>query len=299
MTQMLTITADNQKSRMTFAPEKGGLATSLVLCDANNTLQELLYVPEDFDLDSYTDIGLGWPFCFPICARISRDGHYGKYLYDGQLYELPIHGFANTQTWQVLNHNSDTITLSMKHTEATLAVYPFEFQVILSYQISDNTLMCEQTYINHGHKPMPYAAGFHPYFLIDTQHYPKKDVMIDFQGKQGLVYNDDLTDIIGSHPAYNTPIAIDDPQVNESLTVLGDSKTTTLTFPDGRYINMTVIGRDNPDLFNHLQLYHIPNEPFFCVEPWTSFPNAINTVDGMAWLSPGQQEHAVLKLVFG
>ncbi|WP_304985964.1 hypothetical protein [Coxiella-like endosymbiont] len=35
----------------------------------------------------------GWPFCFPVCARLKRQWKEGVYLFDGTLYQLKIDGF--------------------------------------------------------------------------------------------------------------------------------------------------------------------------------------------------------------
>ena len=72
-----------------------------------------------------------------------------------------------------------------------------------------------------------------------------------------------------------------------------------VVFPEGLRLNMSVVGRNDPDLFRFLQLYHISKEPFFCIEPWMSYPNAINSLDGMRWLAPGAVDRAVLNLQIG
>ena len=59
---------------------------------------------------------------------------------------------------------------------------------------------------------------------------------------------------------------------------------------------MNAGGIDDPSFFSYVQLYTIPEQPFFCVEPWMSFPNAMNTVSGVRWLQPGQTECGILTL---
>ena len=277
---------------MSFVPEKGGLATSLIFKSAQGRPRELLYLPENFNIDTYQDISLAWPFCFPFCARISRDGQYGQYLYEGQRYELPIHGFANQESWQVLVHQGNRLTLCLEDNERTRKAYPFAFKVTLDYQIEDGQLVCEQTYHNPGRAPFPYAAGFHPYFQIAD----KDQTLIQFEAEYRLQYNPTLTDIVGRLPAILSPARLSQPEVNESLHRLGANKRVTLKYPDGFSLWMEVNSSQNPDLFGYLQLYHIPEKPFFCIEPWTSFPNALNTVAGMHWLMPGESHQSTLVL---
>ena len=290
-----TIAASDGISQMHFAPEKGGLAYSLIMPDQGKP-RELLYQPEDFSLASYDSIHMGWPFCFPICARLSRDGQYGGYNYNHHRYELPIHGFANDESWQVNQLADHRLILTLTDNERTRSVYPFEFEVILDYHLQPGKLTCHQHYHNTGNTIMPYYAGFHPYFLIDLERYRKEHVKVDFAGKQQLIYNDELTDIVGTKPAFKTPISIAAEEVNESLTQLEHDHRITLSFPDGFTITMQVDSPDDATLFDHVQLYHIPKAPFFCIEPWMATPNSLNTVDQARLLAPGQSEQACLVL---
>lgn len=290
-----TIRATDDVSQMHFAPEKGGLAYSLIMPDQQQP-RELLYRPENFSLQAYDSIHMGWPFCFPVCARLSRDGQSGAYNYRHQRYILPIHGFANDEPWSVTELGDDHITLVLTDNERTRAVYPFAFEVTLQYRIAPGQLICQQVYRNQGRQVMPYYAGFHPYFLVDLARYRKQEVMVHFTAEQQLLYNNDLTDIVGTKPAYSTPIAISDEQVNESLIQLGTDHQITLSFPDGFVISLKVDNPNDSTLFNHVQLYHIAKAPFFCIEPWMAAPNSLNTVDQCRLLQPCQTESATLTL---
>jgi len=281
---------------MTFIPELGGLATSLQLLDTQRNPQELLFLPKSFEPKKYKGVSCGWPFCFPVCGRLQRDGKKGVYLYEGKRYKLPeLHGFAQHEPWQVLDHSQDRISLRLIDNERTREQYPFAFELVLSYHINDHELRCEMAVVNRDEKPMPYYAGFHPYFLVEGD---KQKAFIEFEGKSGWQYNKGLTDIVGERSLFETPIAITAEAVNESLTELAEDKTIRLSLPNGQRLEMSVIGRDNPNLFRFLQLYHRPDEPFFCVEPWMSYPNAINSVEGARWLGPGETDRAVLELAF-
>ena len=69
-------------------------------------------------------------------------------------------------------------------------------------------------------------------------------------------------------------------------------------FPDGAIIGMDIYnfpGELNPS-FPFMQLYHAPEKPFFCVEPWMSHPNALNTQLASHVLFPSEFEEAVFKI---
>ena len=50
------------------------------------------------------------------------------------------------------------------------------------------------------------------------------------------------------------------------------------------------------ELYRHLVVYTPPGQPFFCVEPWMGFPNAMNTLLGARLLAPGAEDKGKLRV---
>lgn len=290
-----TICSQDGKTRATFVPAIGGVASSIIMPYANSE-RELLYQHTYFWDKEVKDLPGAWPFIFPICARIERGGVPGNYLYDGHLYNLPIHGISWWLPWNVTNFTQDTIILALSDNQETLKRYPFHFHIELKYQISDKKLACYQTYSNTGNKPMPYYAGFHPYFLTPKPGEGKEKVMLNYHAKRRFIYNDKLTDLIGEQKLLNMPISIADPKINEQLVELSEDKTSSLSFPDGFQLSMKAEGTEDPNMFKYVQVYTQPHKPFVCIEPWMGFPNAMNTVAGCRFLKPNESEHGIIQL---
>lgn len=201
-----TIVSTDGHTRASFVPEKGGVGSSLIMpwtkkhhhdsahtkddhagerAASNIVERELLFQHPHFWERGNPSLPGGWPFIFPICARIARNGVFGSYYYDGTTYNLPIHGFASAMPWRVKagngnvssqsqsppqqqqqqHHHDDRITLVLEETYDTLRCYPFRFRIELEYRVENNKFICYQTYTNTGDKPLPYYGGFHPYFL--------------------------------------------------------------------------------------------------------------------------------------
>lgn len=274
-----------------FVPEYGGMISSIQMGD-----RELLYLHDTFWQKEVTDLRGGFPFCFPVVARLKRQEKKGVYLYDGKQYELPIHGFSWFEPWSVENQSRDQLTLILRDNERTQKMYPFKFEIKLRYEITHNKLICHQSYVNLSDKPMPYYAGFHPYFQVAKPGAGKSEVTFNYHPTRRFVYNSDYTDIVGETSLFALPAKITDPNVNEQLTRVGENKEATLHYRSGDVLHMVAEGVEDPDLFPYIQLYTIPDEPFFCIEPWMSYPNAMNSVQGVRWLAPGQSEHGLFKL---
>lgn len=285
--ELLSLQAANGLAQAQFSPQHGGVGVSLRLPDPARPGQsrELLYQPAGFDWAHYHKIALGWPLCFPICGRLNRNGQ-ANYLYQQRLYSIGIHGFAHSLPWTVIHHTERELTLQLTANDHTRAQYPFEFAITLAYTLDDHALRCTHTYSNHGREPMPYVAGLHPYFWIDPARYDKSQVILSCAAQQRFQYNDTFTDVIGERAPLKLPIAITDPDVNESLLLLGQDRRIRLSFPDHSVIELEAHGEPVAD-FPYVQLYHVAEQPFFCIEPWMSHPNALNTVAAAPLLPPG------------
>lgn len=293
--EVYTITAPDGKTQAVFVPKKGGVCSSIVMPHGNKQ-RELLFLQDYFWQEQLPDLPGGLPFLFPVCARVERNGQLGNYLYDGHIYQMPMHGFAWRSQWEVIEHKADELTMCLRDTPTTRAIYPFSFEVKLTYKVSFGLLICKQIYTNRGQRPMPYYAGFHPYFLTPLPGRGKERILLEYQPTKRLHYNENFTDISGEQELFSLPVSIIQPEINEALTELAENKTIKLNFPEGFIIYMKAEGNEDLNLFPYVQLHTAPKKSFFCVEPWMGFPNAINSVQGVRWLQPGQSECGILTL---
>lgn len=290
-----TIISEDGKTRASFVPEKGGAGCSIMMPHQGES-REILFVHDHFWDKNNLHLPGGWPFLFPICGRLERMGKFGDYLYNGRVYNMPIHGFAAMMPWEVISHDEHNLVIELTETKNTLAMYPFKFRVQLSYTVTDGKLTCEQTYINMDAKVMYYYAGFHPYFLTPEADKGKADVLLNYQPKRGLRYNDGFTDVIGERPMFELPVSVASHEIIEFLTEVPKDNLVYLHFPDKFRLYMQAKGEQNNNMFPYVHLYSVPSEPFVCVEPIMGFPNALNTAYGSRKLEPGQSEKAVVEL---
>ena len=306
MSQGIHIIASDQKTKAILVPELGGWVSSLELPFASG-VREILFQHDYAWRPELKDLRGGLPFLFPVCARVSRNNQENIYLYDGKQYELWIHGFSAYEKWAVDQVTDNSIEMVLRDNENTLKRYPFRFEVRLKYEVQPGKLICYQTYQNNEPtRDMPYYAGFHPYFRVSGQcqceahcngNCVKEKTVVNFSAVRRLRYNETLTDIVGEQAILPMPSVITNPDINEQLSVLDKNKAATLTFSNGEAINIHIT--QNPDYFPYLQLYTIPEKPFFCVEHWMGFPNAMNTVSGVRWLKPNAVEMAVYEIRLG
>jgi galactose mutarotase-like enzyme len=287
--------ADDGLSEVEVVPALGAIVSALRLPWAG-TLREVLY-RHPFFWEPHADRTRGgFPFLFPVCGRLERDGVTGHYLHDGHVYQMKPHGFSMRMPWEVVESTESSLTVRLRDTAETRLQYPFAFEVTLRYSTRCGAFFVDQEYANTGTDPLPYYAGFHPYYLTPAPGDGKDRTRIRYKAKSQLRYNARLTDILGREAPPVLPQSITAPEINERLTEVAPGTDVELIYPDGMVLHTVAGGAEDPHLFPFVQLYTMNECPFFCVEPWMGFPNALNTVKGCRWLIPGQRERGHLRV---
>lgn len=279
---VFSIASPNGSVRADVVPELGGIASSLRLADG----RECLFRHAGFWDRTSRETRGGLPLLFPICGRLLENGTPGLYHVGTQPYVLPIHGFAMRRPWQVVDASRpDVLRLRLAHSAATRAIYPFAFELELFYSVSIEGLRCRLAVRNGGEVPMPYYAGFHPYFLTPPPGAGKEQTAFEARPRRRLVYNDSKTDVVGSAPPPAFPMSVADDRINGLLLDMDETNETQIRFPDGLGIRQTA-----SPLFRFRQFHALPDQPFFCDEPWMAPPGSMNRPGAARVLAPGQTE---------
>ena len=77
------------------------------------------------------------PILFPIVCSVNND----TYVVDGKEYHLPRHGFARDTEFTVVSQSDEKVTLALHDSEETLKVYPYRFNLAISYRLEGNKVM--------------------------------------------------------------------------------------------------------------------------------------------------------------
>lgn len=100
------------------------------------------------------------PILFPIVGCVKN----GKYTYNGNEYEMNIHGFANYQDFEVCESKKEYIEFVLESAGRFKKVYPFEFKLILTYRLVQNQLIAGYKVINLSKEDMYFQIGGHTAF---------------------------------------------------------------------------------------------------------------------------------------
>ena len=100
------------------------------------------------------------PILFPFVGQV-RDG---VYRHNGAEYHMGQHGFARDQAFELLSKSDDAISFVLRENEQTLAVYPFRFELEVTYTLAGDSVTVGWRVRNPGQEKLYFSIGGHPAF---------------------------------------------------------------------------------------------------------------------------------------
>ena len=201
------------------------------------------------------------PILFPIVGRLIDD----KYTLDGTEYEMPKHGFARKSGWTSLCSDGNSMSFRLSATDETRKIYPYEFDLPVTYTLIGNSLVVSHNIANKNDKTMYFSIGAHPAFnctIGDTLSFDKTETL--YTEKIDLVQSlrlPDKTLVLDNEK----DIVITNDIFNEDALILSDIKSENIA--------LNLDKSDKKIIFNlggapYLGIWAKPGAPYVCIEPW-------------------------------
>ncbi len=201
--------------------------------------------------------GRNAPVLFPIVGSLKD----AKYTFNDKEYKMGQHGFARDSIFEVIYKDDSEVTYLLTSTEQTKEVYPFDFELKITYKLENNSYTTTYEITNPSSEDIYYQIGAHPAFKVNMN----EDYKIKMEN-EGLFY--DLRGaLIGDSSEYQKieehvnietfkdGALIYKPTSNKVIKLLkNDQDYITMEFDD-----FELIGVWAPDG---------KNSPFVCLEPW-------------------------------
>jgi aldose 1-epimerase len=208
--------------------------------------------------------GLG---CFPLLpfpGRI-RDGRFGDVTLapTHPVSSYPLHGQGWLARWDLAGHQADSCWLRYRHKQDD---WPWDYAANLLYRLSECGLTMLLSVRNLSDRPMPVGLGQHPYFPrrqgcriatpLASVLWPADDLVADEIRPIPAEWGFAPDHKVGSVPLDHG--------------FAGWSGAADLIWPEiSLRITASAGGR-------FLQIYAPEGADYFCVEPMSSMPNAVN-----------------------
>ena len=227
------------------------------------------------------------PILFPIVGRLIND----QYTLNDQSYTMRQHGFARDQVFQVIEHSEDSITLRLTDNEQTRAQYPFRFELLVKYTLYQDKLEIEHRVTNLDVKELYYSLGGHPGFHIEGKLSAYDlDFGDDYTVQQHLItgnyYNGKTKEI-----QLSRKFQLSDDLFTSDAIVIKSPPFKSIGFGKTNGPKLLTL---HCDTWTAVGLWTKPGAPFFCIEPWWGWADAldssgnINEKEGIMSLASGR-----------
>ena len=218
------------------------------------------------------------PNLFPIIG-ILKDG---TYIYNGKKYNMPKHGFVRgNEDIKLIKKTKNSLSFSLTYNDVLLKIYPFKFEFIITYTLTDNTLDVRYTVKNLDNKSIYFSVGGHPAFkcpIYKDENYTDYNLVFETEETSKTHLLNTQTGLVKNttKSIFNTKnsIQLKPDLFNNDALIFKDLKSRKIALVSdkhGEILNMTFKG------FNYLGIWAKPNAPYVCIEPWLGIADSENT----------------------
>ena len=208
------------------------------------------------------------PLLFPLVCSVENDTYY----IDGQAYHLPRHGFARDMSFTLIAQSETKATFALHESEETLKVYPYHFNLAVSYRLDKNILHVVWHVENTDSREIHFQIGGHPAFIAPgcKKGQPLRGV-IALDNREPLQSLKSYAD--GSHEMEEIPAEITDGMVvfNDSFFRNDSVKIHRSQTHQATLLNVDGTPAVTVDYKCPVIAFWSPQgkqAPFVCIEPW-------------------------------
>lgn len=217
------------------------------------------------------------PVLFPIVGGLKNN----SYFYKGQSFSLPRHGFIRgNKNITLTAQTENSLTFGLVADEASLLVYPFQFEFSITYTLFANRVVVSHLVKNTGDEDMFFSLGAHPAFacpLHAAERY--EDYYLEFDkpetdstwvlSAEGLVTEESKPTLHNTNVLHLSRTLFD----HDAL-IFKNLKSRQVSLRSTKSQQVLTVQFDD---FPYLGLWAKPNAPFVCIEPWLGIADSVET----------------------
>ena len=243
------------------------------------------------------------PNLFPVIGCLKD----GSFLYHGQEYKCPKHGFVrNNKNVKLVERTENSLTFRLLYSEDSLKIYPFKFEFNIKYSLEENKLNVEHMIFNKGDNTMLFSLGGHPGFncpINANESY--SDYFLEFQeAETAETWRVQENGLIGKEtvPVFDEPKIInlhphlfdEDALIFKNL----NSKKVSLKSRKSKQV-LSMIFNDFP----YLGIWAKPKADYVCIEPWIGIADSVDsdrnfeTKEGLVLIGSKQSTTAIYTIL--
>ena len=222
---------------------------------------------------------------FPFPGRIEK----GKYSHNQQSYQFncnhvdgfnAIHGLVFDKHFKlaILETSKGNAKVVLSYiSDDRLEGFPFKFQLIVTYLITENNLQLSIDVKNLGEDSLPFGLGWHPYFNSENL----KSSTLSFSSEEQLVCDENLIPKSVKKNILNPTFSIEN-QFFDDTYILSNKK---VIFKTKKY-TLDMIFSETSEAF--LQIFTPQHRKSIAIEPMSCSPNVFNSKNGLKTLQANE-----------
>ncbi len=238
------------------------------------------------------------PVLFPFVGRLKND----RYTFGGSSYPMKQHGFARDRVFDIIQASDEKLELQLRSDSASLEIYPFNFELGITFSLSESTLLIENTVRNIDKQPLICSFGAHPGFHLEgliSEYAIQIEGMVSAQRhliQEGLYTGDTET----LHFEDGGILNLNEDYFEQDAIVFKHEdiqKMRILKHGDG-VLDFETKGIIAP----YWGIWKKPGAPFICIEPWWGIADSINATgdltqkEGMQIIEPLESRRFVYQI---
>ena len=234
------------------------------------------------------------PNLFPYIGRMPDKTYY----LDGQKYHMPIHGFAPTSLFRLIQKDEAQLVFELTENEETYELYPRKFSFRVAYTVQGKKLTIVFSAENRDEKAMYFSMGGHPGFRVPlTDGLAFDDYRLRFAEKslpsRVVLCKDHLVAGLAPYPLQDDCIIPLRHDLFDGDAVVLEGSGTSVTLESEKDFHAVTV--EYPQM-KYVGFWHTnqSDAPFVCIEPWSALPSrtgiteSLETQPGLTALAPGQ-----------
>ena len=208
------------------------------------------------------------PILFPFVGGVKNK----EYRYNGKTYTMTQHGFARDSEFKCIHAGKETSTFLLTSTEEMKEVYPFDFELFITYTLEKNVLHVKWEVKNPSDETIYFTIGAHPAFRFAKNEEGKTDYILKFPGKDELKYC-----LINMKEMAPDPDELHEMKLNEETYPLTEElfENDALIFDNTQIEEAWICHKDGTPYvgvksegFPSYGIWSVKDAPFVCLEPW-------------------------------
>lgn len=229
------------------------------------------------------------PNLFPIVGRLKNDA----YTIHGESFKMNQHGFARDMEFEIESCSDSVARLRLVSSPNTRLLYPFDFEFIVEYTLTESGLEIAYCTNNTGTVDLPYSVGGHPGFALAgplEEHYLTFDRPFSTQRHllEGSYFSGETMEISVTERMVLTSALFE-----RDALVIKQPPFTTIHLMHETKGKLATMSCEN---WEALGIWTKAGAPFLCIEPWWGWADELSATGnlyekaGIHVLAPGEIE---------